>query len=175
MGDWNSEALEVNIWMETQGLTNKICNLHGCSDSTITYQRPKYCPINGIYCSAPLTEKPGRILILQNTSERPPGPVDLYKWKYFTGFTATWHHPSNGTELTSGRSQDDKNFNDTPHTSFVKHDIYQKIHYIHNRAVYPLPTNIARAFERLDNFITCLMHAADKNPEEKNRSCEMVT
>ena len=28
MGDWNSEASDVNTWMETQGLTNKICNLH---------------------------------------------------------------------------------------------------------------------------------------------------
>ena len=29
MGDCNIEASEVNKWMETQGLTNKICNLHG--------------------------------------------------------------------------------------------------------------------------------------------------
>ena len=29
MGDYNSEASEVNTWMETQGLTNKICNLNG--------------------------------------------------------------------------------------------------------------------------------------------------
>ena len=29
MGDWNSKALEVNTWMETQGLTNPICYLHG--------------------------------------------------------------------------------------------------------------------------------------------------
>ena len=29
MGDWNSEALEVNTWMGIQGLANTICNLHG--------------------------------------------------------------------------------------------------------------------------------------------------
>ena len=28
MGVWNSEALGVNTWMETQELTNKICNLN---------------------------------------------------------------------------------------------------------------------------------------------------
>ena len=39
MGYWNSEASEVKIWMETQGLTNEIFNLHGYSDALITYQR----------------------------------------------------------------------------------------------------------------------------------------
>ena len=34
-------------------------------------------------------------------------------------------------------------FNDTLHTSFVKHEIYQKIQYIHNRDIYPLPTYIS--------------------------------
>ena len=29
MGGWNSEASEVNIWMETQGLANTIFDLHG--------------------------------------------------------------------------------------------------------------------------------------------------
>ena len=38
MEDCNSEASEVNTWMETQVLTNKICNLHGHSNAPITYQ-----------------------------------------------------------------------------------------------------------------------------------------
>ena len=54
MGGWNSEVSKVNVWMETQGLTNKICYLHGYSDVPITYQKSKDCPIDGIYCSAPL-------------------------------------------------------------------------------------------------------------------------
>ena len=29
MEDWNSEASEVNTWVETQGLINTIFNLHG--------------------------------------------------------------------------------------------------------------------------------------------------
>ena len=44
MGDWNSEASEVNTCMETQGLTNKICDIHGYSDALITYQQSKDCP-----------------------------------------------------------------------------------------------------------------------------------
>ena len=31
--DWNSEALEINTCMETQGLTNTICNLHRYADA----------------------------------------------------------------------------------------------------------------------------------------------
>ena len=58
-------------------------------------------------------------------------------------------------------------FNDTLHTSFVKHYIYHKIHCIQNRDIYPLPTHIAQALERLDELITRLMRAADKNAEVK--------
>ena len=29
VGDWNSEAPEVNTWMETKRLKNTICDLHG--------------------------------------------------------------------------------------------------------------------------------------------------
>ena len=62
MGDWNSEASEVNTWMETYGLTNKICNLHGYLKSPITYQRSKYRSIDGIYCSASLAANRGEFL-----------------------------------------------------------------------------------------------------------------
>ena len=48
-------------------------------------------------------------------------------------------------------------FNDTLHTSLVKNDIYQGIDYIYNRAIYPLLTHLAWAFERLDELITHLM------------------
>ena len=57
--------------------------------------------------------------------------------------------------------------NNTLHTRFVKHDIYQKIYYIHNRDIYPLPTHLAQSFEILDEIITRLMHASDKNAEGK--------
>ena len=56
MGDWNGEASEVNTWMESQGLNNKIRNSHGYSDFPITYQKSKDYPIDGIYCRAPLPE-----------------------------------------------------------------------------------------------------------------------
>ena len=36
MGVCNSEALEVNTWMETKVLNYTICNLHDYSNSTIT-------------------------------------------------------------------------------------------------------------------------------------------
>ena len=53
--------------------------------------------------------------------------------------------------------------NDTLHKHFVKHDIYQKVHYLHNLAIYTPPTHLARDFELLDELIARLMHAADKN------------
>ena len=55
----------------------------------------------------------------------------------------------------------------TLHTSFVKHDIYQKFYYIHVQARYPLPTNPSKSFEKLDELITRLMHTEDKNVEGK--------
>ena len=58
-------------------------------------------------------------------------------------------------------------FNDTLHTSFVKHDIYQKVHYLHNWAIYPLPEHLSRAFELFYDFITHIIYAADKNVEGK--------
>ena len=58
-------------------------------------------------------------------------------------------------------------FNDTLHTSFVKYDIYQNIHYIHKQDIYTPPTHIERVFERLDKFITLLMHAVEEKEEEK--------
>ena len=39
MGDCTSSESEVNTWMETQGLTNTICNLYGYSNAPITYQQ----------------------------------------------------------------------------------------------------------------------------------------
>ena len=66
-------------------------------------------------------------------------------------------------------------FNDTLHTIFVKYDIYHNIHYIYNRAIYPLPLHLARVFKILYELLTRLIHAADKSAEENNRLCEMVT
>ena len=55
-----------------------------------------------------------------------------------------------------------KKFNDTLLTSFLKNDIYHRVHYLHNRDIYPLPTHLARAFERLYKLITRIMYVADK-------------
>ena len=67
-------------------------------------------------------------------------------------------------------------FNDTLQTIFVEHDIYQKIHYICNQAIYPLLSHPSWAFEILDEIITGLIYSADKKFRTKNnRSYEMVT
>ena len=58
---------------------------------------------------------------------------------------------------------------DTLHTSLIKHDIYQKVHYIHNRDVYQLPEHLAQAFELLDELITRLLLTVDKKAEEKRQ------
>ena len=57
--------------------------------------------------------------------------------------------------------------NDALHKSSVKQDVYQKIHYIHNQDVYPLPTHLTRVFEILDGLITHLTHSVNKNSEGK--------
>ena len=60
MGDYNSEASEVNTWMETQGLTNTICDLNRYSGDPIRNKKSKDFPIYGINCTAPLTVNRGR-------------------------------------------------------------------------------------------------------------------
>ena len=71
--------------------------------------------------------------------------------------------------LRLGYSRTVNKSNDTLHTSFVKHAIYQNIHSIHNQDIYPLPTHLVQSFEILDEIITRLMHASDKNAEGKQK------
>ena len=76
---------------------------------------------------------------------------------------------------STARNLCEKIFIDTIHKSLVKHNIYQKIHYVNVRAIYPLPLHLARVFKILYELLTRLIHAADKSAEENNRLCEMVT
>ena len=167
MGDCNSEVLEVNIWMETQGLTNKICNLHGYSDSLITHQQSKDWPINIIYCSAPLAANRGGLLTFRIlVGDRQDLWMEINE-DMILGLRKHDIIPPTARNLCMGDPRTINKSNDKLHTSFVKHDIYQKIHYIHNRAIYPLPARLSRTFEILDKFITHLINAVDKNAEEK--------
>ena len=75
--------------------------------------------------------------------------------------------PTTAHKLCMGDPRTIKRFNDTLHTSFIKHDIYQKINYIHVRYSYPLPIHLSQSFEELYELITRLMHTADKNAEGK--------
>ena len=135
MVDWNSEALEVNTCMETQGLNNKICNIHGCSDAPITYQQSKDCPIDGIYYSSSLAENRGGFLYFGRlVGDQKYLWIELNENRLL-GF---WQHeiiPPMAWNLCLADPRTIKKFNDTLHTSFIRHDIYQKIHYIHNQAI----------------------------------------
>ena len=167
MGDCTISESEVNTWMETQGLTNTICNLYGYSNAPITYQQSKYCPICGIYCPDSLAEKWGGflsfvILVVYHQALW----VEINKNRLL-GF---WQHsiiPPMAWNLCLADPRTIKIFNDKLHTSFVKHDIYQKIHYIHVRAGYPLQTHLSPALEKLNELITRLIHVAEKNSEGK--------
>ena len=64
-----------------------------------------------------------------------------------------WQHdiiPLISRNLRMGDPRIINKFNNTLHTSFVKHDIYQRIHYINNPDIHPLRTHIVRTFEILD-------------------------
>ena len=167
MGDWNSEALEVNIWMETQGITNTIYDLHGYSYALITYKQPKDCPIDNIYCSAHLAANWGGFLSFVRL-------VGYHRslWIYINesiliGFRKHEIIPTMERNLRLEYTRTIKKFNDTLHTIFFKHDIYLKIYYIHNRAIYPVPIHPASDFEILDELITHLMYALDKKCRSK--------
>ena len=148
--------------METHGLTNTIY-----PDSPITYQGSNYYPIHGIYCSAPIAAN--WVVFLSF------GILVEYHQSLWIEVTENWlldfwqHYiiPPISRNLCLSDPRKINKFNDKLHTSFVKHDIYQKLHYIHSQAIYPLATHLAQNLEKLDTLITRLMHAADKNVEGK--------
>ena len=75
--------------------------------------------------------------------------------------------PQMAQNLRLGGPRNIKKLNDTLHTSFVKHESYHNIQYIHNQSIYPLPTRLLQDFEILDKLITRLIHVAEKVSEEK--------
>ena len=145
VGYCNSEVSEVSTWMEIQGTTNKICNLHGYSDAPITYQQSKESPINSIYCSAPLAENWGGEFL----SFRRLVGCHWALWieineNMVLCFQQHEIIPLMERNLCLGYTGMIKKFNYALHTSFLKHYIYQKIHYIHRQDIYTLPTHISR-------------------------------
>ena len=118
--------------------------------------------------------KPGRILIPWRNSRITPSSVDWDKLKVLIGFCKNDIIPSMSQNLCLANFRRINKYNDTLHKRFVKHDIYNNIHCIHNQSIYSLPTHLARAFERLDKLITRLTHAADKKKKKNNRLGEMV-
>ena len=153
MGDWNSEFLELKTWMKTKGLTNTICDLHGYSDVPITYKKSKEYPINGIYCTYPLTGNQGGFLYFGRlVGDHQALWIELHEimllgfWQYDIIPPMAW-------KLRLKYPRMINKFNDTLHTSFVKYDIYQKVHYLNSQGMYTLPAHIIRSFERLDELI----------------------
>ena len=75
--------------------------------------------------------------------------IELHK-SMVLGF---WQHDIIPLKAQNLRLEDPRTinkFNGTIHTSFFKHDIYQKVHYLHNRSIYPLRAHFSKALERLD-------------------------
>ena len=147
MGDWNSEASEVNIWMETQGLTNTIFNLHRYFNYPIKYQRSKELPIDSIYWSASLVVKQGGFLSFEIlVGDHQALWIEINENRLLGFFQHDIIHPKT-FNLCVEDPKMIKRYNDTLHTIFVKHDIYQKIHYIYVQYSYPIPTHLAQSFE----------------------------
>ena len=153
--------------METQRITNTISNIHGYLNDPITYQWSTDWPLEYIYCSDSLAENWGGFLSFGRiVGEHKALWIDI-NWNRLLGFRKHNIIPPTARNLFLTDTRRIKIFNDTLHRTFVKHEIYQKIHYIHVRASNLLPTHLAQAFEKLDELITRLMHAEDKNSEGK--------
>ena len=154
MGDWNSETSEVNTWMETQGLTNTRCDLPGYSNASVTYQLLKDFPIDGICLSYSLTANRGgfisfRILV----GDQQYMWIEINKNR-FLGFQQHEIILPMAHNLCLIDTRTIKRFNDKLHTSSLKNDIYQKMHYIYVRDSYPLPTHLSQSLEKLYKLIT---------------------
>ena len=137
------------------------------SDAPITYQWSKYRPTDSINCSAPLTENRGGL----SSFGRLVGD-HRYLWieineNRLLGFRQHDIIPPTKRKLCLVDLNTINKFNDTPHKIFVKHGMYQKIHYIHNRSIYPHPTHLSWAFEILDKLIIRLMNTEDKKHRRK--------
>ena len=117
--------------METHGLTNTMCNLQGSSNYLITYQQSKDFPINYIYCSASLAANRGGLLSFVRLVGYHQALWIEINENRLLGF---WQHdiiPPMAWNLCLECPSTIKRFNDTLHTSFLKYEIYHKIHYIH--------------------------------------------
>ena len=166
MGYWYSESQQINTWIETQGLTNTICDLHRYTDAPITYQQSKYCPINDTYCSARLAENQGSFLSLGIPVRDHRDLWNEINENMLLDFRQHDIIPPMARNLHLGDTRAIKKFNEKLHASFVKHDIYQNIHQVHNRDIFPLPTYLSRPL-KLGELITRLMYAVDKNCRRK--------
>ena len=167
MGDWKSGVSEVNTWMESQGLTNKIWNLHGYSDSTIKYQQSKDFPINGIYWSASLMANRRGFLSFGGLVGYHQSLCIKINENRLLVFRQHDIIPPMAHNVCLADTRTIKKFNDKIHRRVVKHEIYQKIHYIHVQYSYPLQTHLSQDFEKWDELITRFIYAADKNAEGK--------
>ena len=110
----------------------------------------KKSPIDDIYCSDPIAENWGGVLsFVIIVGYHRTLWIDIHK-NIIIGFRKHDIIPPMARNLHLGDPRTINKFNDTLHKRSVKHDIYQKIHYIHNRYIYPLPTHLVRDFERVD-------------------------
>ena len=156
MGDCNIKASGVNTWMKTQGLTNKIMNIHKYSNNPITYQQSKDCPIDSINWSASLAANWGGFLSFGRILEDHEALCIEINENMLLWFCQHTIIPPTAWNLCLEYTRKIKRFNVTLRTSFVKHGIYQKIHYIHVWSSYPLPTHLAQTFEKLENWPNAL-------------------
>ena len=129
--DWNSQASEVKTRMETHALTNTICNLHGYSNAPIKYQQSKYCLIDGIYCSTSLVAFRGGFLYFGRLLGDHQDLCTEINGNKLLGFWGNYIIPPMEWSLCIAYPRMIKRSNDTLHTNFVKHDIYQKVQYMH--------------------------------------------
>ena len=146
---------------EKQVLTNEIYNIHGYSDVLITYQQSKDWPIYGDHYTSILVEnRGGFISFVILVGDHRALWIELHEI-VLLGF---WKHeiiPPTEQNLCMEDLGTIKKSNDTLHTIFVKHDIYQKIHYLHSRAIYSLQSHLAWGFELLDELISLLINAVN--------------
>ena len=128
IGDWNSEASETNIWMKTQVPKNAIYDLCGYSYVPITYQQSKYCYIDGIYCTVPLTENWGGFLSFGRlVGDHRAQCMELHE-SMLLGFRKHDIIPPMARNLCLEYSRRTTKFNDTLHKICFEQDIYQKFH-----------------------------------------------
>ena len=162
-GDYNSEFSEVQEWMIQQGLVEIICEQHGYETAPATHLRSKESPIDGIYCTPQLRASQSGYLSFSSLGGDHRGLwVDIPDILIY-GYKPQSCSMAHARRLKLEDPRIVEKYNDTLHKLLVKNEVYPRMAFLHQQAVYPAPVWFQHEYEEVDIiFQNCMEDAESK-------------